>query len=133
MTHNPHWHKYPVGGNPWSAEEDECLQTLKMRFTYREIAAQINRSPAAVGARIRLLSMTKEERQRYEAGKHRNRRKEESALTNHRADEMVVPDEVWTDRNRRINAGYRDLTAMICGDPRPGQSALDQKRALVLA
>ena len=33
------------------------------------------------------------------------------------------------DRDRRLSAPYRDLTAMLLGDPRVGQSALDKKRA----
>ncbi len=38
---------------------------------------------------------------------------------------VVVPDHVWTDANRRLNAP-RTLSAWICGDPAPGYSALDR-------
>lgn len=39
-----------------------------------------------------------------------------------------IPEHVLTDRDRRMNA-ERDLSSILCGDPAPGQSALDRKRA----
>lgn len=39
-----------------------------------------------------------------------------------------IPESVLADRDRRALAG-RDLTSVLCGDPAPGQSALDRKRA----
>jgi GcrA cell cycle regulator len=41
---------------------------------------------------------------------------------------IKVPVEVWLDRARRIGA-QRSITARLCGDPAPGFSALDRKRA----
>ena len=38
-----------------------------------------------------------------------------------------VPQHVLDDRDRRERA-ERDLTAVLCGDPAPGQSALDKKQ-----
>jgi hypothetical protein len=39
---------------------------------------------------------------------------------------VEVPDYVLADANRRMNAP-RTLAAWICGDPAPGQSALDKR------
>jgi hypothetical protein len=39
-----------------------------------------------------------------------------------------VPVDVWIERSRRL-AAPRSLTASIMGDPAPGYSALDRKRA----
>lgn len=39
-----------------------------------------------------------------------------------------IPQEVIADRDRRSNAP-RSLTALFCGDPAPGQSALDKQRS----
>ena len=38
----------------------------------------------------------------------------------------IVPEDVLADRDRRSNA-LRSLTALFCGDPAPGQSALDKR------
>lgn len=38
-----------------------------------------------------------------------------------------TPPHLIEDRDRRMKA-ERTLTAMLCGDPRPGQSALDKKQ-----
>lgn len=39
---------------------------------------------------------------------------------------LHVPPEAIADRDRRIKAP-RSLTALLCGDPAPGQSALDRR------
>lgn len=40
---------------------------------------------------------------------------------------VVAPDDVMIDRDRRASAPV-SITAEFCGDPKPGQSALDKKR-----
>lgn len=40
-----------------------------------------------------------------------------------------IPHEVLADRDRRLALAPASLTAAICGDPAPGHSALDRKRA----
>lgn len=37
-----------------------------------------------------------------------------------------VPQDVLADRDRRLTLSHRSLTAAFCGDPLPGQSALDR-------
>lgn len=39
-----------------------------------------------------------------------------------------IPVDVWNDAQRR-NLAERSITAFICGDPAPGQSALDRRPA----
>jgi len=43
-------------------------------------------------------------------------------------DQTVVPQYLIEARERYLDAPYRDLTAMLSGDPRIGFSALDRKR-----
>jgi hypothetical protein len=38
----------------------------------------------------------------------------------------VVPPDLWIDRDRRMEAPTT-LTALLCGDPPPGYSALDKR------
>ena len=38
------------------------------------------------------------------------------------------PDEVLAEREYRERLPHRDLTAAVCGDPKPGYSALDRRR-----
>jgi hypothetical protein len=42
---------------------------------------------------------------------------------------VAVPTELRADANRRA-AAPRTLSAWLCGDPAPGQSALDRRQAL---
>ena len=65
------------------------------------------------------MSITKD--RRYNSG----RRVNDPART----DQTVVPAFVIEERERRILAEHRDVTAVLCGDPRPGYSMLDRKRA----
>lgn len=44
------------------------------------------------------------------------------------APRVEVPDDVLADAGRRTSAP-RPLTAWLCGDPAPGQSALDKRLA----
>jgi hypothetical protein len=45
------------------------------------------------------------------------------------ANGMLIPEEVFADRERR-NSAPLTISAYVLGDPRPGYSALDQKRVL---
>ena len=40
---------------------------------------------------------------------------------------ITIPDEVLSDRDRRMDLSPRDLSAALCGDPLPGYSALDRR------
>lgn len=140
MTHNttthvhdpdpPRGRKYPV----WTLEEIEKLERLKAEGrTYKEIGAALNREPANVKQRWRWLNITDEERASRAERNARARQDKGGAvnpfIVRRRSLPLltVMPDEVFTDRHHRINAP-RTLTAIFCGDPAPGWSALDRKR-----
>lgn len=36
-------------------------------------------------------------------------------------------ERLWAERDARINAPVRNLTALVCGDPREGYSALERR------
>lgn len=40
---------------------------------------------------------------------------------------MVIPREVLADRERRLSLAPSSLTALLCGDPLPGCSAIDKR------
>lgn len=43
-----------------------------------------------------------------------------------RRDRVVIPDDVAEERNRRLAAPHRNLTALFAGDPPVGYSALER-------
>jgi hypothetical protein len=40
------------------------------------------------------------------------------------------PEAALRDRDRRANLDHDSITAYLCGDPKPGYSALDRQRVL---
>lgn len=116
----------------WSKEEDDIL--LRMRkagATSRDIAATLNgRSPKSVEARLNYLKRTPAQREARNA--RRRLMAGESGRRvlnpeNHVATKSPeVPPEVWIDRIKRAMTP-RSVTAIICGDPIPGYSALDRR------
>jgi hypothetical protein len=127
MSHNPRWYQKanPVGGKSWSDEDDQTrLAMVREGVPYKDIAAKLNRTIAAVKSRVRYTGMTIEER----AATRRARLKNEQPVIRMKIDHVTerapsIPDEVWDDRNRRLMA-QRSLTAMLCGDPEPGRVRL---------
>jgi hypothetical protein len=117
MIHNPHWNKYPVGGRPWTPEEDRtALSMIDNGFTYQAIGECINRTVPAIKGHIRYLRLTPE--QRAEENGTRN-----WELRNTTSVKITIPESVIEDRNRRLMAA-RDLTGVLMGDPAPQYSAL---------
>lgn len=49
--------------------------------------------------------------------------------TGHSAASVTVPKDVLFERDRVMSTTPRNLTAVLCGDPLPGRSALDRRRA----
>lgn len=73
------------------------------------------------------------EKREYQKKWYRKNRAKGDASVNRnvRSDEaMQIPVSVIADRNRRLSYIAKTPTEYLCGDPRPGQSALDQKRKL---
>jgi hypothetical protein len=118
MTHNPHANAHPVGGRPWSAEEDAIvLKGIKAGERYADIAVNTSRTVHALKARARYLGLSLAERRAIRA--QRVRPKTIAMRIDHVVERApVIPEEVLQDRLRRSMAP-RSLTAILCGDPEP--------------
>jgi hypothetical protein len=56
MTHNPHANAYPVGGRPWTREDDELLLSkLREGVIQKAIAVLLDRTLPAVKWRAKVL------------------------------------------------------------------------------
>ena len=122
MTHNPHANKYPVGGRPWTDEDDRTALAMKdAGLALKDIAECLSRSIPAVKCRAHYLKLTPEQRR-----KEKQSEPPPAAEIYNFAIKTIVPDSVIEDRNRRLMAS-RDLTARLMGDPAPQYSALAQR------
>lgn len=128
MTHNPFANAYPVGGRPWSAEEDAILLNARKEGTqFGDIASAMNRTIPAVKNRHGYLKMTDEQRRALNQQKTKAKTQTIRMKIEHDHERVpAVPNEVWEDRNRRM-AQPRTLTAWLMGDPAPGTSALERR------
>lgn len=100
----------------FTPEENQRICDLKARgFTGAEIGRIVGRQRSVIYRQLDRLGET-QARQAY-------------TYTCHVEQSVTVPDEVWADRERRMMLAPRDLTASFCGDPMPGMSALDRRRA----
>lgn len=96
------------GSKRWSEEELGTLdQLIAQHKTVSEIAAQMNKTKKVVHAKIEYIN--RPVRKRADA-------------------RLFIPPSRLEDRDRRM-AFERNITAEFFGDPRPGQSALDQREA----
>lgn len=106
-----------VRRSTWSADDEARL--MHMRFAERrkviEIAVIMKRTRLSIDSKLR--QMTSSPRLR-------------TYTTSPRA--RTIPQDRLDDRDRRLIAD-RDITSVFFGDPPPGQSALDHKRALAVA
>ena len=94
----------------WTDEQEEALEEmLRQRVRPREIAKALGKKLRAVHNKIQY------------------RREIRNVSHVDTAARIYVPPHVFEERDRRIYA-LRDLTALLCGDPAPGQSALDKKQ-----
>lgn len=98
----------------WTSEQDSELYRMRYddRMPVREIALILKRSAPSIEAKL--------ERMRNPA---RNKVHFERPHT------PVIPRSCLDDRDRRA-AADRTITAMLCGDPAPGQSAWDRKQLM---
>ncbi len=116
MTHNPNWNKYPVGGRPWTAEEDRIAAEMRAAgLTMTAIGERLDRTENAVDGRFQYLRITPEEKQRRQRIR-RDRARASLSGDNCWKVREGIPAHVIEDRDRRLSAP-RSLTAIICGDP----------------
>ena len=107
MTHNPFANAHPVGGRPWTNEEDATVaRMLQEGFRLQQAADAIGRTLYAVQSRLRFLNNDRPKRARKTG---RNHVCSESV-------NVIIPPEVEADRARRYMAP-RSLTAILMGDP----------------
>jgi hypothetical protein len=92
----------------WSAEDDATLKRLRAENkTVSQIAKEMGRVRSSVYNKLEY------------ANKFGRTAHFETVVR------TKVPPEREADRDRRM-AADRDITSMLCGDPAPGQSALDK-------
>jgi DNA-binding CsgD family transcriptional regulator len=118
----------------WSTSESEQLYDLRTSGkTIKEIAAEMGRSEHSVEARWRWLHISEESRERRRQAEYARRRTlgmkvrgRSGACGRSDQTQRSYPVEVFIDRDAREKT-HRTLTAVLCGDPAPGWSALDRK------
>lgn len=112
----------------WSPEEAELAlktwQSLDPQMSETQrckiVAGVIGRSPDAIFGRRR------DHGESFGVhGKPIRREKRERPPTR----DIVVPDEVWEERDKAYERGHQSISAMLMGDPLPGRSALDRRQA----
>lgn len=140
-------------GRRWRQHEIDVLQECRARgeHEYRRIAQELGRSICAVQNKILALRLGEGAHERWTQKDYEVARDMLAAGHDHEAIAARIgrsvsgvkqklalvpqasgrPTELMLlRRDRREDASYRrDLTGMLCGDPPPGYSALDRKRA----
>lgn len=117
----------------WTEQEVARVQEMRRnKIAYEVIAHALGRSTKSIKTQLSYAKMTPDQRERraqYErdrrAGQNKTLAKE--AGIKFEAHKSVVPAAVISERNRRIDAPFRDLTAAIFGDPPVGYSALERR------
>ncbi len=105
---------------PWSEEDTlTAIEMLKARAAPEEFVNRLNRTMAA--AISRRAYYLKDEAVREMRAKH-------APLTSLLTGKNLPPAHVMREAERAMTAP-RSLTSLICKDPPPGRSALDQKMA----
>lgn len=116
--------------NVWTEEQDhQARLLLDRRATGDEFLAAIGRTKAAAQTRMRYLKVGRAERPRKRKSGPRIVLPPSSAASGiHIGRPRSIPQDVLDDAFRR-NSADRTITALFCGDPAPGQSALDRRNA----
>lgn len=124
MTHNPYWNA--GGQRRWTDDEKQTLINMRAEGkTQAIIADALGRTEESIKNKINMMKLGPGPAKKARRPCKYNLRTD---YTGEKVEQIVVPESVWADRNRRLNSGWRDLTAMLCGDPVTGQSALDLKQ-----
>lgn len=114
----------------WSSQEWETVVGLRKEdHDLHYIAAALNRTERQVREKIRWMEMpeAKRARRRAQINAWRNDKGEYKSVIHSEASSFskATPGQL-ADRDRRLLA-HRTLTAIFCGDPPPGFSALDRR------
>jgi hypothetical protein len=128
MNNPTHWtdEQVEIAARMWP----KITAEMPRRDAYVVIGKEIGRTGSAVEKRFRRYG--KDFRGFNVLDKRRGRRKYTKRLTGFSfVSGVIPPDELIRDAERRMNLEPRDTTALICGDPKPGYSALDRARTVV--
>jgi hypothetical protein len=116
--HNHFANAYPVGGRPWSAEEDAALISARdagQRF--EDIASDLKRTINSVKCRVSHLRLSADQKRALTLQKKQAQPATVRMKIEHNSERAPsVPDEVWEARNQRL-AAPRTLTGWLMGDP----------------
>jgi hypothetical protein len=120
--------------NLWTVEQESLARRLlDERASNDEFLAKIGRTRAAAQTRMRYLKVGRANRDRKRKLGPRVVLPPSSAASGiHIGRPKSIPQDVLDDAFRR-NSAERTITALFCGDPAPGQSALDRRNAGVPA
>lgn len=117
----------------WGEEDTQILRDMKAEGkTDAEIAFRLKRSKNSVNNRWRWLGLTDEQKQRRLETIRLSQRASSLRVRGIGAARPVIDPPcpvALAERDRREATKPRDLTAALCGDPRPGFSALDRMRS----
>ncbi len=122
-----------MGETVWTAKRLEFLYLLRaQKVTVQEIADRLCLKKRVVENRLYWDKLTPLERTARRAKINERRRAEklasETRITVEKIDVSARPTvEQIRSRDLRATLPYRDLTAMLCGDPPLGMSALDAR------
>lgn len=112
----------------WTDEEwAHAKQLLDQGYAIKNVAKITGRTVRQVCSKKQWMLMSAEGRERKALQKSLRRSEQAEVLKINRADGAIsVPEDLVADRNARAMVG-RSVTALICGDPPPGWSALDRR------
>lgn len=112
--------------NPWNdADTATARDLLSRKAKNQEFIDAIGRSKKAAVSRMQYLD---EPNYRQKKAERLQRARYATQTAQSAIRFRRVPDSVLADALRR-NSADKSITAMLCGDPAPGQSALDRRRS----
>lgn len=122
----------------WDEEETQRLRDLMKTHgrDFKAIGKLMGRTHQSCEHRWRWINMPADQLERRNAAEAKRKKELRAAEASEGPAKaydfivrktMIVPDDVFTERNQRL-AAPRTIGSLILGDPLPGFSALDRKR-----
>ena len=112
----------------YTPEDDALLNKLRAEGTpYKKIAEIMGRTVDSLDRRYRIINFSPAKLLARQE-KHNLNRRLNREIRNVADDPSRTPEAVLIDRAARATAP-KTLTQIFCGDPAPGWSALDRRRA----
>lgn len=124
-------------GKTWSRQEYErAMEMINAGRSREDVAAEFGRTVEQIRKKIEYENMPEWKREEYRVRVNAKRREISATKPrpmrreNRRPDVRIIergPPEIFEDRAYRVGLSPRDLTAELCGDPKPGYSALERR------